>query len=241
MEQHYKNLAKSFDINWDFSNNYKKWAIIRIGKYLELNTNDTFIDIGGGTGIFTHMISLHYKIKQAICVEPEKSMCKIARGYTTFQTICSNALSFANKKNYSCSKLLFKEVIHHINDRKKLWDKIYSNTTKNTRILIYTRPQNIEFPLFKKAKNKFLMNQPHHNSIMKELQQSGFNTEVYFEDFVFEMSKDSWHKMIKNKFMSDLSTFSDSEIENGIKEIEQQYNTNTYIIKDKIIFIIAYK
>jgi len=47
--------------------------------------------------------------------------------------------------------------------------------------------------------------------------------------------------MLKSRFMSDLSVFSDEDILKGIEEIENKYSTGTYSIEDEIIFINAYK
>jgi hypothetical protein len=50
MSEHYKNISKNFNKIWKFSNDYKKWAVERIGYYLQLNNQDIFVDVGGGTG-----------------------------------------------------------------------------------------------------------------------------------------------------------------------------------------------
>lgn len=47
--------------------------------------------------------------------------------------------------------------------------------------------------------------------------------------------------MLKDRFMSDLSTFSDEEIRNGIAEIENEITGNTVNIIDEIVFIIGIK
>ncbi len=241
MNNHYKNIAEDFNKVWNFSNKYKKWAVEKIGYHLKLNNKDIFVDIGGGTGTFTNMIAEQFTPKKAYCVEPERNMCNIAKQYTNIKTICSDTFYFINNLKYKYNKILFKEVIHHIKNRNTLWNNIYNTIENNGRILIYTRPKKIKFPLFEKAKQEFYKNQPSYDLMISELKNNGFNVELSIESFTFKLQKKEWHNMIKTKFMSDLSIFSDREILKGIEEIENKYNTKFYNIEDEIIFINAYK
>lgn len=241
VNSHYDRIAKNFNKSWNFSNEYKEWAVKKIDYYLELKENDIFVDIGGGTGTFTNMIFQYCTPKKAYCVEPEKKMCEIAKEHVDIKIVCSNALSFINNIKYKFNKILLKEVIHHIDDRDKLWSDIYRRIGKNGIILIYTRPRKIHFPLFEKAKQEFYKNQPGYKMLVSELKKNGFKVNVNTESFTFTLQKQEWHDMIKAKFMSDLSIFSTKEILRGINEIERKYHTDTYEIKDEIIFISAYK
>lgn len=241
MNKHYENIAEDFNKVWKFSNEYKKWAVEKIGYHLKLNNEDIFVDIGGGTGTFTNMIEKQFTPNKAYCVEPEESMCNIAKQYINIEIICSDTFYFINNLKYKYNKILFKEVIHHIQNRKKLWDNIYHTIDKNGRVLIYTRPRKIKFPLFKKAKQEFYKNQPSYDLMVSELKDNGFKVEVYIESFTFKLQKQEWHNMLKARFMSDLSIFSDKDILKGIEEVENKYYTDFYSIEDEIIFINAYK
>lgn len=242
MTNHYQNIAEDFNNMWEFSIDYKQWAVDKISQYLELTPKDIFVDIGGGTGIFTEMIQQKNKMHNAYCVEPEKSMCGIAQEYASFQTICGDAFYFIDTLKYPYSKILFKEVIHHIDKRIQLWKNIYSSLQPNGRILIYTRPQNINFPLFQKAKEKFKENQPAYDILVDELHACGFSTNLNIESFTFKIAKEKWFYMLESKFMSDLSGFTDKEINDGILEIKDYHNDpEVYTIIDEIIFLSAYR
>jgi len=241
MNEHYKNISTKFNKVWKFSDDYKRWAIEKIGFYLKLNEKDILADIGGGTGTFAHLIKKKFMLNKVYCIEPEVNMCNIAKQYSDIEIICSDAFYFVNNLQYSYNKILFKEVIHHIKDRNSLWHDIYNSIDCHGRILIYTRPQNIKFPLFERAKEAFYKNQPSHKLIVSELKDNGFNVDVSIESFQFKLPKEEWHNMLKTQFMSDLSVFSDQEILEGIHEIENKYNTDFYDIEDEIVFISAYK
>ena len=242
MTNHYKNIAEEFNDVWEFSIDYKKWAVDKISKYLQLNKEDIFVDVGGGTGMFTDMIQQKNQMKKAYCIEPEKSMCAIAEKYTSFKTICGDAFYFITTLKYPYSKILFKEVIHHINNRALLWKNIYNSVQPHGRILIYTRPQNIKFPLFNKAKDRFKQNQPAYELLVDELQACGFSVNINIESFTFKIPKEKWFHMLHSRFMSDLSSFTDQEIDEGISEIKKYYgNPEVYTLTDEIVFLSAYK
>jgi len=169
MNNHYENIAENFNKVWKFSDEYKIWAVEKIGYYLKLNNEDIFVDVGGGTGTFTNMIEKQFTPKKVYCIEPEESMCNIAKKYTNIETICSDTFYFINTLQYKYNKILFKEVIHHIHNRMKLWNNIYNTIDKNNSILIYTRPRKIKFPLFEQAKQEFYKNQPAYDLMVSEI------------------------------------------------------------------------
>ncbi len=78
MNEHYKEIAQNFNKVWKFSDNYKSWAVEKIGNYLKLNSSDIFVDIGGGTGIFTNMITNQFNPNKAYCVYVSSTSPKIA-------------------------------------------------------------------------------------------------------------------------------------------------------------------
>ncbi len=239
--KHYESIAEDFNKVWRFSDKYKTWAVDKIGYYLDLKNSDVFVDIGGGTGTFTNMIDNKFELKKSYCVEPESKMCKLAKEYSNFEIICSDVFGFLDDLQSAYNKILFKEVIHHIKDRKKLWHNIYHTIEDNGRILIYTRPRNNKFPLFQKAKKEFYKNQPSYSEMVLELEKSKFKTSVSLESFTFKLPKDEWYSMLKSRFMSDLSVFTDDEIIQGIDELEKENTSNQFIIEDEIVFITAYK
>ncbi len=241
MNKHYEKIAEDFNKVWKFSDEYKTWAVDKIGNYLKLKSSDVFVDIGGGTGTFTNMINKKFELKKSYCVEPEFKMCELAQEYSNIEVICSDAFGFLKNSQYKYNKILFKEVIHHIKDRKSLWHNIYHTIEDNGRLLIYTRPKKNKFPLFKKAKEEFYKNQPSYSEMVEELEQSKFKTNVSLKSFTFKLSKDEWYHMLKSRFMSDLSVFTDTEIMQGIDELKKENTSDTFIIEDEIVFITAYK
>lgn len=241
MKEHYNSIAATFDKNWGFTPKYMNWMISKIVSLLELSTENIFVDIGAGTGLYTKAIQNKIKFKnKVIFVEPSFDMANIVRNNSNFLVFNETSEIFFNRE-ISFDKILFKEVIHHIKDRKELWEKLYKNLNKEGAFLIITRPQNTKLPLFDKAKDKFRENQPNYMDLINEVKKDNFEIKTYKDDFVFQLDKEKWYQMIKDRFMSDLSEFSNEEIDEGIAELEKKLIGNTLEIIDEIIFIYGKK
>lgn len=241
MESHFDKIADVYNKVWHFSDNYKEWMLNNIVNSLKFDKNDIFIDIGGGTAVYTQLIAdtVHLKNK-AYCVEPSIEMSKVAKENTNMNVFNEDGNQFSERKlNYD--KVLLKEVIHHIKDRKSLWTNLNSRMNKKGRILIVTRPQKIKMPLFTAAKEAFYQNQPPYETFVTELLEASFDVDVKIDSYCFDLDKEVWFNMLRQRFMSDLGKFTDKEIENGISEIKNNITSNTLKIKDEIIFITASK
>ena len=243
MEQnHFQSIATIFDDIWYFSDRYKSIVIEHIGELLELNSNDVLIDFGGGTATFTQMLQKKYVLSSAYCIEPSEKMCEEASKKKEICAICSDAESFINESKIKFNKVLFKEVIHHIKNREAFWLNLFQALDQNGVFLIITRPQKIQFPLFEEAKKVFSENQPSLEVLLAEIHNAGF---VTFDTMIspeFSLSLDKWIHMVRNRFMSDLSVFSNEKLEEGIDEIKDKYkNKSEVIIRDDLVLIVGRK
>ena len=241
MSKHYDDIAQEFDDNWMFSKEYRNWYTDKIINLLDIRPKDIMIDVGCGTGIFSKKIIDNSSLKRIICVENSLSMCERAEEYEELDVIHSEAKIYFNKKNITFDKILFKEVIHHLTDRQNTFETIYQKISNNGKLLIATRPKKVEFPFFEKAHESFSVSQPDYILFKEELIAKGFNVEISLDKYKINLSKDKWNRMLRNRFMSNLSEFSDTEINNGILEISKKYSLDNYTFYDNLVFIIASK
>ena len=239
-DNHFDTIADVFNRIWYFSEAYAEFIITHILQDLELRSEDTLVDIGGGTGTFTRRILDEAGAEKAYCVEPSRPMCDEASKIGKITALCMDAHSFLSA-HIPFSKLLFKEVIHHIDDRRRLWKNVYDQLPENGRLLIITRPQTVSFPLFSSAKAAFARHQPPHPLLEAELKECGFKILSEQRSHTFTLPKERWYEMLRYRFMSDLRVFSDEEIEAGIDELETIYPDPTIEIVDDLIFIVAMK
>lgn len=237
---HFDSIAEVFNHIWYFSDEYKNFVVGHIIGDLSLSRNDILADIGGGTGTFTSRLMEEAGLQKAYCIEPSGAMCEEAAKLDNITAFHADAHAFLSTRT-PFSKLLLKEVIHHIGEREQFWNTIFDNLPHGGKLLIITRPQTIQFPLFQKAKEAFFQNQPSHELFESQLKACGFSVKTAHRSHTFTLPKKSWYEMLRHRFMSDLSIFSDEEIEAGIVEIEQTYPEEIINIIDNLIFITATK
>lgn len=237
---HFDSIADIFNRIWYFSDDYKDFVISHILSDLQLSPDDILADVGGGTGSFTSRLVSEGGLQNAYCVEPSAPMCDEASKFSNITAICTDAHGFL-EQNIPFTKMLLKEVIHHVTDRETFWHNTYNTLPRGGKLLIITRPQRIAFPFFDAAKEAFARNQPPHEVLEAELEGSGFKISTSHRSHTFTLPKESWYEMLRHRFMSDLGVFGDQEIEQGIIEIESRYEGETIDIIDHLIFITATK
>jgi hypothetical protein len=114
-------------------------------------------------------------------------------------------------------------------------------------ILIITRPQvKIDYPLWQEARDVWKNHQPSVEQLMDELILAGF-TRVHYtvEAYPCQIPLHRWLSMIRNRFWSTFSNFSDTELEQAcerIKHEEKHRVDDEGVIRfdDRLIFLTAY-
>jgi len=238
MTNHFDTIADIYNKVWYFSESYQTSMLDYIVRLLQLNSDDSLVDIGGGTGVYTKLIQDAVGLRRAYCVEPSKNMYLEACKLDNIEARHADAEGFMIL-NLEFSKVLLKEAIHHIPDRETLWHYLREKLPAHGRVLIVTRPQNIALPLFEQAKEVFRRKQPHHETLLNELISCGFEAEMTRHPYTFVLDKPTWFEMIRNRFMSDLAGFTEEEIEAGLQEIDAQYPGKDLEIPDTILYIAA--
>lgn len=237
---HFDSIAEVFNRMWYFSDEYKNFVVNHIIGDLSLSRNDILADVGGGTGTFTSRLVDEVGLQKAYCIEPSSTMCDEASKLKNITSLCSDAHGFLAEQ-IPFTKILLKEVIHHIPNTELYWKNVYGAMPHGGKLLIITRPQKIAFPFFAAAKEAFAKNQPPHELFESQLKACGFTIKTSQRSHTFTLPKESWYEMLRHRFMSDLAIFTDEEIEEGIQEIEKNYLGESIDIIDNLIFITATK
>ena len=242
MKNHFDDIAEVYNDVWAFTPGYQDFMRDAIVNTLALQPADQLVDIGGGTGSYTHLISQQAGlINKSYCVEPSPPMAEVAAQNPQLQVLCEDANQFA-KRTIQYDKLLFKEVVHHIKDRPAVWQGVFKQLNLGGKLLIVTRPRKVALPFFEAAKQAFFNNQADAQVWADELSLAGFKVEIQRATYEFTLDKPVWFKMLRNRFMSDLAPFSDAEIEAGILEVDSQYpNRSTVPVIEQLVLIVAHK
>ena len=228
--------------NWDnktwlssqkYINSFNRFLI----KNFNLNSNSKILDIGCGRGKILGALNSKLKLKikpLGIDIINHKNRDKRIH----FKRI--DALNYSVTDNQKFDLILIKQTIHlmKLAEIKRLLRLLKKKLNSKGKILIFTLETNKnEIPTFKLMKNKLEQSLKRDKEILKII------TKLYpyrkKKKFFFDVKvkKKEYLKMIKNRYISTLLTFSNKQLDFGVQEIELKYK-DIIRFKDKLICII---
>ena len=230
-------VIKNWDKNnWLSSKNYILSLINFLLKSKKLDVNSKILDIGCGRGKIIGVLSSKLRLKnKPIGIDLINHRDKDKRFY--FKKI--DALSFFSSNKNKFDLILIKQTIHlfRMSEIKILLDKMTKSLSSSGKILIFTLDPNTEIPNFNLMKKKLLKSLKKDKKILKFLTKIFPNRVLKHFSYRVEVSKKKYIKMIMNRYISTLLSFSNKQISTGVNEINFKYNE---IIKfnDKLVCII---
>ena len=238
-QDHYDRLAGSYDENWAYSQKFIGWMTNRIVDRLVPQQGDRVADIGCGTGLYARGLIGHSK--RVICADPSAKMLEQLPADEAYVPVCASAEQIASGAVRlpadRLDAILVKEAIHHVEDRPSVVDGLARLLAPNGRLLVVMLPTRIAYPLFSKAIELFQRLQPDPEQVALEMRNSGLETEMTYEEFPLSFSKRRYLAMVRNRYMSLLSNFSDVEIEQGIAEIDERCPGDRLEFPDRFAFV----
>eukprot|EP01080_Neovahlkampfia_damariscottae_P010349 gene10349-2763_t len=237
MDGHYNNLSSIYEESW--SHIYKDENLIpEIVKKLSINEDDIIADFAGGTGKTSEMIINQTK-SPIYCIDISREMIKIAATKKNIVAIpIDSELDFFNLNIKQVNKIFIKFAIHHFEHRNVFFSKLFQYFKDGSKGLIITRPKHPSYPFFKEAANKWYKDQIKIEDYTQSLLDSGFrnvNEEVI--SYPTTLKTSLWFDILRCRFSSNLNDFSDSEIEQGIKELEKTMTNDNFELIEKVVFI----
>ena len=231
--------------NWD----NKTW--ISSAKYIQsfnnfllkqkkLTKHSKILDIGCGRGKIVGSLSSKLKLINkpvGLDIENHKDFDKRIIFKKT------NAIKYLKNNKKKFDLILIKQTIHLFNlkDIKKILVHSYSSLNIGGIILILTLDtKDNEIPTFSLMKQKLTQSFKRDNLIWKKLLQLNIKKTITKFNFKVNIKKNTYLKMIKQRFISTLLKFSSFQISNGIKEVDLKYKKNISF-NDKLKCIIFSK
>ena len=236
---HYDKLSSMYDDLWLYSEEFVDFISEKTIDFLEIKKSDILVDLGAGSGIYSKGIKRKIELtNDIICVDISDKMLEPVK-LPGYKTIAEDAIQFSERQ-ITYDKIFVKEMIHHISDNQKqeLLNNIYSNLSKGGIFIILLLPPTIEYPLFNDAIKLYEKEQPHYNIIAEKMNKAGFKTDIEFIKYPLNIDKNQYFKMVKNRYMSTLSNFSNLEIEQGISEMEDKYKNHKHLSFDDVFVVI---
>ena len=234
-----KKLKNWDNKNWLSSNEYVLSLINFLKKQINFSKKMRILDIGCGRGKIIATIFEKYQMDNlplGVDIVKHKDIEKKIRFIKT------NALKYLSKTKEKFDIILFKQSIHFFEFskiKKILKFSERSLTPKGKIIILALHPKENHWPLFKVFKSKLIKSLKKDKIILDLIKSIFKKYKINYFKFQVEMTKDSYLKMIKNRFTSCLLRLSHKELKNGIEEIKKKYKKKL-AFSDQLI-CISYK
>ena len=194
-------------------------------KCLDLKPGHVVADIGSGTGaIATELFELSGLENPIWCVDPSVEMQQVARQKKGVYTVLKTAEEFFSDQQISES---FDRVIavvsahHFVNP-----DAVFKGILRSLRpggIFLLVTTLKVSLPIIKSAEKavgqSLEQERESHLSFLNNLYVNISQQEISFSA---SMTKSKWYEMLRGRFISMLKPFSDDQIEQGIRKLENE-------------------
>ncbi|MDA7593749.1 class I SAM-dependent methyltransferase [Candidatus Pelagibacter sp.] len=209
-------------------------------KQKKLTKYSKILDIGCGRGKIMGSLSSKLRlINKPIGIDTENHKDFDKR--IIFKKI--NAIKYLKNNQKKFDLILIKQTIHFFNlrDIKKILSYSHASLEVGGIILILTLDtKNNEIPTFSLMKQKLNQSFKRDILIWKKLLQLNIKKNITKFSFKVSVKKNTYLKMIKQRYISTLLRFSSLQISNGINEINLKYKKNI-LFNDKLKCIIFTK
>ncbi|WP_030719564.1 class I SAM-dependent methyltransferase [Streptomyces sp. NRRL S-237] len=243
---HYEELASEYDEHWVYGSHYVPWMAGQITEALELGPSDRIADVGSGTGLFAREVADQLQpCSPILCIDPSEAMLSQlgTQPPAGLMAIVASAEDIAEGRTRlpyeQLDAMWLKESVHHVADPERTLRGLADRLALGGRMLVVMLPTTIQYPLFKAALARFEELQPDPAVIEGYLRSAGLEASVRFVEHELRISRDKYLGMVRARYMSLLSTFSDSEIEEGIDEMKVAHPENELVFPDRFAFVLA--
>ena len=234
-------MLKNWDNNtWISSKSYIETFNKFMFKQISLNENSKILEIGCARGKILGDLKSKLKLKfKPIGLDPVNHKDKDKR--ISFQN--TDALSFFKKNKQTFDLILIKQTIHFLkmSDIKKLLLLCDKSLNKNGVIFISNLDTyKNELPTFSLMDKKLKSSFKRHQEIFFLISQTFLTVNIRKFEFNVEIPKKKYLDMVKQRYISMLLNFSNKQISDGMKEIDDKYG-KVLKFKDKLICFILKK
>ena len=219
---HYRLIAYNYDFFYQPKN---ETLMDLLWKYVDdVKPDHVVADIGSGTGFFAEKIFEARHLKNPIwCVDPSPVMQILAKERKGVYPVKKTAGEFLDNLeiNQVFDMVLCICSMHHFTQPMKFLRGLKAHLRTGGALLVVTTGLPTSFPFFTKAENAFGKITFSKERVTAMLRDANFQVEVSEEKFLLGMEKSRWYKMLRGRFQSSMSEFTDKEIEDGIDELEE--------------------
>lgn len=223
IEEHYSQLGPNYNELLHYSPDFVRCLTKRMIEKLRLKEDDVLVDLGCGTCIYSMDLVRQVPLREpVIAVDPFEEMLRHIPDEMRATKVNEDAVSFSERPG-GYNKVLIKEAIHHVKERERLFRNLYDRLPGGGIILLVHVPPRVDYPLFSKALDRCLTWHADPDELVSLLERAGFEVERDELEYEHAIPKERYIEMVRNCYMSVLSSFEPDELAAGIEEIEQRY------------------
>lgn len=241
-EAHYARLADDYESNWAYSSDFIVAMSQAMATSCKLRSDDVVIDLGGGTGLYAREFVQLGRLRHPVyCVDPSRAMLDQVSPDGGVVAVRASAEQVASGPVQGIPDdvdvVIIKEAVHHFENPAAVIKGLAGRLRPGGRLLIVMLPVKIAYPLFEAALQRFSDLQPDPTEIMESMTAAGLATMHTGFEYRLTFPQRRYLDMVRNRYMSLLSTFSDGEITRGIEEIQRNYPGPMVSFVDRFEFL----
>ncbi|WP_330336838.1 class I SAM-dependent methyltransferase [Streptomyces sp. NBC_00557] len=239
-------MAAEYDEHWLYGPHYVPWMSGRIVEALRLAPTDRIADVGSGTGLFAKEVANQLRPRHPLlCVDPSEAMLSqlgTPRPADLMPIVASAEDIAEGRRRLPYERLdamWLKESVHHVADPARTLRGLADQLAPGGRLLVVMLPATIQYPLFQAALARFEELQPDPAVIEGHLRAAGLEASLSYVEHELRIDRDKYLGMVSARYMSLLSTFSDSEIEKGVEEMRVAHPEPVLVFPDRFAFVLG--
>ncbi len=223
IDGHYQRMADRYDSYLPYSGDLVKNLAQTIVEMLELTPEDRFVDLGGGTGVYTKAVADLVSFRhRPLVVDPVRAMLDAASPDLDAERVCAGAVEFSERPG-TYDKVLMKNVVHHITQRRRLFTALHERLAPGGALLLVHIPPDIDYPLFEAALKRSRTWHADPDELVSHLDAAGFAVARDRYEHHHRIPKDVYFQMVRDQYITLLSSFGPEELADGLAEMADRY------------------
>lgn len=237
LPEHYKDVAQEYDYYYKY---IYELFLEAIKANVQIRPDDHVLDLGCGTGQFSHMVWKSMGLNNCIrCIEPSEDMLRAANGKEGLITEKATAEEFFGSytSEESFRVILMTNCFHHFSHPAEVLSGIARMLPKDGFAVITTHRS--QLPMVRVAETYLKTRVDSTEGTLKLIEEAGLKAELKIVVKHYNIDKSFWYKFMRKRMYSFYRRFTDAEIEAGIAELEEKFGDVDQIeIKSTVRLII---